>query len=113
MRREDLANCLYRFESTHNCPTTMIFLFSYELQLVQARGCAYVVMVHRADAARALNALKDLKLNGTTCKVTDYTHVHVQYTMLSQQVIMLSQQNRPLSTMGACCGTVEVLLSHL
>ena len=44
-------------------------MFVCTLQLVQARGCAYIVMVHRADAVRALNTLKDLKLNGNTCKV--------------------------------------------
>jgi hypothetical protein len=30
-------------------------------------------MVHRADAMRALNTLKDLKLNGNTCKVKLHT----------------------------------------
>ena len=38
-------------------------------QLVTARACAYVMMVHRSDAARALNQLRNLKLNGNTCKV--------------------------------------------
>ena len=39
------------------------------VDVVQARGCAYVVMPQRSEAARALNALKDLKLNGTACKL--------------------------------------------
>lgn len=39
------------------------------VDLVHARGCAYVVMVHRSDAMRALNSLKSLKLNGNTCKL--------------------------------------------
>lgn len=47
----------------------VINVIMFVLQLVQARGCAYIVMVHRADAVRALNTLKDLKLNGNTCKV--------------------------------------------
>lgn len=47
------------------------------LQLVQARGCAYIVMVHRADAVRALNTLKDLKLNGNTCKVNLRTQISI------------------------------------
>ena len=39
------------------------------LQVVHARGCAYIVMVHRSDAVRALHSLRDLRLNGNTCKV--------------------------------------------
>lgn len=52
------------------------------LQLVQARGCAYIVMVHRADAVRALNTLKDLKLNGNTCKVKLHTRTVTVFTLL-------------------------------
>ena len=40
------------------------------LQVVHARGCAYIVMVHRSDAVRALHSLRDLRLNGNTCKVS-------------------------------------------
>ena len=39
------------------------------VQVVGARGCAYVVMVHRSDAVRALHGLKDIRLGGTTGKV--------------------------------------------
>ena len=38
-------------------------------QVVAARGCAYVVMVHRGDAARALRNLKDSRIAGHQCKV--------------------------------------------
>ena len=34
-----------------------------------ARGCAYVVMVHRSDAVRALSGLKDARLYGSQVKV--------------------------------------------
>ena len=43
--------------------------------MVAARGCAYVVMVHRNDATRALNGLKDTRLCGSACKVC----MHVPY----------------------------------
>lgn len=39
------------------------------MQVVAVRGCAYVVMVHRTDAVRALGGLKDLRLTGSHCKV--------------------------------------------
>ena len=39
------------------------------VQVVAARGCAYVLMVHRTDAVRALGGLKDLRLAGSHCKV--------------------------------------------
>lgn len=34
------------------------------VQVVVARGCAYVVMVHRSDAVRALGGLKDNRIGG-------------------------------------------------
>lgn len=39
------------------------------VDVVQARGCAYVVMHLRSEASRALSSLKELKLNGTSCKL--------------------------------------------
>ena len=44
-------------------------IISHSLQVVAARGCAYVVMVHRSDAVRALSGLKDARLCGSQCKV--------------------------------------------
>lgn len=42
------------------------------VQVVVARGCAYVVMVHRSDAVRALGGLKDNRIGG---KVLCMMHV--------------------------------------
>ncbi len=38
--------------------------------MVSARGCAYIVMDSRPDAMKVLNGLKDVKLNGSVCKVS-------------------------------------------
>ena len=78
-------------------------MFVCTLQLVQARGCAYIVMVHRADAVRALNTLKDLKLNGNTCKVklrsqadTIFFAVTI-YSMLRSQFFVSLPPSLPFS----------------
>jgi len=39
------------------------------VQVVAARGCAYVVMVHRSDATRARLGLKDIRIGGQHGKV--------------------------------------------
>lgn len=40
-------------------------------QLIPSRGCAYVCMNRRQDAAKALNSLRSLKLHGSQIKVTE------------------------------------------
>ena len=62
----------YTHTLIHSYAHTLIRPYTHTLihsQLVLARGCAYVVMVHRSDASRALNSLRDLRLGGNTCKV--------------------------------------------
>lgn len=58
-----LEECSYR---PAVCIAVSLFLSP---QVVAPRGCAYVVMVHRSDAARALGGLKELRLAGNLSKV--------------------------------------------
>ena len=47
------------------------------VQVVAARGCAYIVMVHRSDAVRALSGLKDVRLGGSACKVSYFNLLEI------------------------------------
>ena len=64
------------------------------LQVVAARGCAYVVMVHRSDATRARQGLKDIRIGGQHGKVGGWgwecRRDEVQFLYLSSSANILT-----------------------
>ena len=79
------------------------------LQVVHARGCAYIVMVHRSDAVRALHSLRDLRLNGNTCKVSVCLSVCQTSSKLDSEVCFFI--TACLGTRAGCeGGSVQKLL---